>query len=169
MNALILEIMATWMLLWKEQWCLFFSQQKGTQFKCRAPLILGALLFFMNPSGCALLDNDFPEPLQGIAYSRLSFVFIFLLFQHERNTFSCPIIRNMSSQKSKAALKTDFQESGGFVASRSIISHPIISVQLIMRAGCKPHRHLLKVVYYSVLKFQDSAGIPYLAADLLFF
>lgn len=105
MNALTLEIMATWMLLWKEQWCLFFSQQKGTQFKCRAPLILGALLFFMNPSGCALLNNDFPEPLQGIAYSRLSFVFIFLLFQHERITFSCPIIRNLASQKSKAAFK----------------------------------------------------------------
>lgn len=55
------------------------------------------------------------------------------------------------------------------MAIRSIISYPIIYVQLIMRAGCKPHRHLLKVVYYSVLKFQDSAGIPYLAAELLFF
>lgn len=99
---------------------------KTTRFHWRAELILGALLFFVTPSGCVLPDNGFPGPLKWLAfsvYSRLSvFWYSVCLFQPDRNIFSCPVTSRLASQKSKSAFeRLTFRSQGSWLAGQFVL------------------------------------------------
>lgn len=147
-----------------------FSEQKGTQCKWRAEVILGALLFSVTPSGCVLPDNDFPEPLKWLAssvYSRLS------MFSYSLRLFQKHLSLSCNEQARQPKIKGSLKDWLLGVRSRdeqiNLSCCPIISVQLFMRTGCKLMRDLFKAISYSVLKFQDTAGVLCLAAELFIF